>query len=73
MDLGTRKEVIDIANSMSQVGLDKGGMWEMARNKSEQDKTLQKQKNSHSKASVGLESGSIGGTKKSTRRMRRQK
>eukprot|EP00934_Nitzschia_sp_Nitz4_P001280 Nitzschia sp. Nitz4//scaffold322_size40381//18114//18731//NITZ4_007562-RA/size40381-processed-gene-0.22-mRNA-1//-1//CDS//3329547833//1280//frame0 len=44
MDITTRREVIDIANSQSQGGLDRGGMWEMARSMAEQQKNFHKQK-----------------------------
>lgn len=75
MDLGTRKEVIEIANSQAQGGLDKGGMWEMARIMAQQQEDLKAKKSQHSKkSSVGLESGSNKEDKNSsTRRRRRRK
>ena len=54
MDFQMRKEVIDVANSQSQGGLDKGGMWEMARAMAEQEKSLSRK--SKSGFSVGIES-----------------
>lgn len=44
IDLSTRKEVIEVANSLSQGGLDRGGMWEMARTMAEEEKSLQMKK-----------------------------
>jgi DnaJ-class molecular chaperone len=75
MDLTTRKEVIDIANNQSQGGLDKGGMWEMARNMAEQEKNLKKQKNNHhhSKKSIGLEESAGPSQGSNTTRRRRRK
>ena len=74
MDLATRKEVIDIA-TQSQGGLDKGGMWEMARNMAEQERNFRNQRNNnhHSNNSIGLESGGPNQGSNSTRRRRRKK
>ena len=46
MDMSTRREVIDLAESQSQGGLDRGGMWEMARAMADQEKSLKKSKRS---------------------------
>jgi DnaJ-class molecular chaperone len=73
MDLATRKEVMDIAESQSQGGLDKGGMWEMARNMAEQEKSLKNQKQNFTKTSVGVEAGAGGqGTNNGPRRRKRR-
>jgi hypothetical protein len=53
MDLKTRKEVIDVAAQQSQGGLDRGGMWAMARSMAEQDQALLHQK-AEFKRTVGL-------------------
>ncbi|OEU16165.1 hypothetical protein FRACYDRAFT_143143, partial [Fragilariopsis cylindrus CCMP1102] len=72
MDLAIRKEVIDIA-TQSQGGLDKGGMWEMARNMAEQERNFRNQRNNnhHSNNSIGLESGGPSQGSNSKRRRRR--
>jgi hypothetical protein len=49
MDMKTRKEVIDVVNSQSQGGLDRGGMWEMARKMADQEKMLKDQTIKHIK------------------------
>lgn len=77
MDLKTRKDVIDIANHQAQGGLDKGGMWEMARAMAEQAKSLSTHPRSGlSKAqSIGVEaraSESPGSAESSSRRRRRR-
>lgn len=53
MDLATRKEVMDIAKSQSQGGLDRGGMWEMARAMAEQDQSLRKKKKDY-QGTIGI-------------------
>ena len=74
MDFGTRKEVIDIANNQSQGGLDKGGMWEMARTMAQQEENLKKKKHHYSmSSSIGLESGSKQDRTNSPPRRRRKK
>lgn len=72
MDLATRKEVVNMVETQSQGGLDKGGMWEMARNMAEQEKSLKNQKQNHAKTPVGLKAGTQG-TASSARRRRRRK
>jgi DnaJ-class molecular chaperone len=52
MDMSTRREVIEIAESQSQGGLDRGGMWEMARAMADQEKSLKK--STHSGPPVGI-------------------
>jgi hypothetical protein len=55
MDMSTRREVIEIAESQSQGGLDRGGMWEMARAMADQVKSLKKSKHGSSSGSpVGI-------------------
>jgi DnaJ-class molecular chaperone len=56
IDLATRKEVIHVANSQSQGGLDRGGMWEMARVMAEQENNLRNKKMDFS-PSVGIDAG----------------
>jgi DnaJ domain len=56
IDLASRKEIIDIANTQSQGGLDRGGMWEMARAMAEQERNL-RDKNEFS-GSIGIDAGS---------------
>ena len=46
MDLQTRKEVAEVA-SLSQGGLDKGGMWEMARSMADQQRNIGNLKQKH--------------------------
>jgi DnaJ-class molecular chaperone len=58
MDIKTRKEVIDVVNNQAQGGLDRGGMWEMARKMAEQEEMLKHQKRRFKNATVGLESSS---------------
>lgn len=58
IELATRREVIDVANTQSQGGLDRGGMWEMAREMAEQERGLQKRKMDFSPSSIGIESRS---------------
>jgi phage shock protein A len=76
MDLKTRKEVIDVAESQSQGGLDKGGMWEMARSMAEQEQALMNQKSKFNR-SVGVAQSSSSSlcatecTEPSVRRRRR--
>mmetsp|Transcript_12829 Transcript_12829/g.29983 ORF Transcript_12829/g.29983 Transcript_12829/m.29983 type:complete len:228 (+) Transcript_12829:172-855(+) len=53
MDMKTRKEVIDTYNQQAQGGLDRGGMWEMARRMAEEDAFLKENKNKI-KRSIGL-------------------
>jgi len=53
IDLATRKEVISVANTQSQGGLDRGGMWEMARAMAEQEINVSKRKTDFS-ASIGI-------------------
>jgi hypothetical protein len=55
MDMSTRREVIEIAESQSQGGLDRGGMWEMARAMADQEKSLKKSKHSGPSVPVGIE------------------
>jgi DnaJ-class molecular chaperone len=57
MDVATRKEVIDMARSQSQGGLDRGGMWEMARAMAEQEESLRKKKQDYHQGAIGIESG----------------
>ena len=59
MDMKTRKEVIDVANQQAQGGLDRGGMWEMARRMAEEDSILKDSKNRF-KRTVGLKQSSVG-------------
>ena len=68
MDINTRKEVIDVVKNQSQGGLDKGGMWEMARTMAEQEESLKQKKLKFGKARVGVESSS-----ESNARRRRKK
>lgn len=53
MDLATRREVIDMAKSQSQGGLDRGGMWEMARAMAEQEESLRKTKKDY-QGTIGI-------------------
>ena len=53
MDLKTRKEVIDMANTQSQGGLDRGGMWEMARAMAEQEDSLRNKKKDY-QGTIGI-------------------
>jgi curved DNA-binding protein CbpA len=64
MDLQTRKEVVDIVKSdQAQGGLDKGGMWEMARAMAQQEESLLAKNNKNNKskgeneAFKGIDSG----------------
>ena len=73
MDVATRKEVVEIANTQAQGGLDRGGMWEMARAMAEQEKNMSKKKGEFS-GSIGIESDSTREpTSLHTRRWRRRK
>lgn len=56
MDFGTRKEVTEIAKSQSQGGLDRGGMWEMARAMAQQEESLRKKKGDF-RGTIGIDSG----------------
>lgn len=58
MDMKTRKEVIDVANQQAQGGLDRGGMWEMARRMAEEELILKDSKNRF-KRTVGLRQSSV--------------
>ena len=69
MDLSTRKKVIKVANSQSQGGLDRGGMWEMARAMEEQEKILKNEKGGF-KTTAKVESGS--NAERNSRRRRRK-
>ena len=69
MDLRTRKEVIEAATEQSQGGLDRGGMWEMARNMAQQQESL-KNKKKRFKTTVGIEEPNS--TSTNTRRRRRR-
>lgn len=71
MDIATRKEVIDIANSQSQGGLDRGGMWEMARSMAEQQESLRKKKGDF-KGTIGIASDEQEKPAASPRRRRRK-
>ncbi|KAL3926429.1 MAG: hypothetical protein SGARI_005613 [Bacillariaceae sp.] len=71
MDIQTRKEVIDMS-SQAQGGLDRGGMWEMARKMAEQEEMLKDQKRKFKKGAIGLEESSVSDSKTSTRRRRRR-
>jgi DnaJ-class molecular chaperone len=71
MDLNTRKEVINMANIQSQGGLDKGGMWEMARVMAQQEESLKKQKKNF-KSSLGIGS-EISSEETSSRRRRKRR
>ncbi len=71
MDIATRKEVVDIANSQSQGGLDRGGMWEMARSMAEQEKSLRQKKGDYT-GTIGVESGETKEPVVSSRRRRRK-
>jgi hypothetical protein len=69
MDLMTRKEVIEVGENLAQGGLDRGGMWEMARRMAEQEEMLKHQKGKFKKTSLGLE-GSPSAPSSSVRRRR---
>lgn len=71
MDIATRKEVIDIANAQSQGGLDRGGMWEMARAMAENEKVLSKRKGETS-GTIKIENGATVEAAASSRRRRRK-
>jgi hypothetical protein len=74
MHLSTRKQVIDLVHeNQSQGGLDKGGMWEMARNMARQQETLVRhQKDNFGRpTSIALESGSNSSSSGQRRRRKR--
>ncbi|KAL3919908.1 MAG: hypothetical protein SGARI_007082, partial [Bacillariaceae sp.] len=55
MDMTKRKQVIDVVNNQAQGGLDRGGMWEMARKMAEQEEILKHQKQKFKKGDVKIE------------------
>lgn len=72
MDLQTRKEVAEAA-SQAQGGLDKGGMWEMARAMAAQQEMMSNLKEKHStNATQRVEAGSAASTGNQRRRRRRK-
>jgi DnaJ-class molecular chaperone len=71
MDRATRKEVVEVANSQSQGGLDRGGMWEMARSMAEQEESLRKKKGDF-RGTIGIDSDEKGKPAASPRRRRRK-
>jgi hypothetical protein len=70
MDMKTRREVIDVVNEQAQGGLDRGGMWEMARKMAEEERFLKENKNKIERK-VGLEQQSASNS--SLQRRRRKK
>jgi len=70
MDMKTRREVIDVVNEQAQGGLDRGGMWEMARKMAEEERFLMENKNKIERK-VGLEQQSVSNS--SLQRRRRKK
>jgi curved DNA-binding protein CbpA len=73
MDIQTRKEVIDVVNNQAQGGLDRGGMWEMARKMAEQEEMLKDQKRKFKNPTIGLESSSSSELQNSSNVRRRRK
>ncbi|KAG7363221.1 chaperone protein DnaJ [Nitzschia inconspicua] len=71
MDISTRKEVIDVVHNQAQGGLDRGGMWEMARKMAEQEELLKDKKRNFKKTPLGLE-GSGNSSSSSGRRRRKR-
>jgi hypothetical protein len=72
MDMQTRKEVINVVQSQAQGGLDRGGMWEMARKMAEQEEMLKGQKHKYPKTFVRLETGTSVSPSSSVRRKRKR-
>ena len=72
MDIKTRKEVIDVYNQQVQGGLDRGGMWEMARRMAEEETFLMENKNKI-KRTVGLHDAKADTNASVQRRRRRKK
>mmetsp|Transcript_8922 Transcript_8922/g.18535 ORF Transcript_8922/g.18535 Transcript_8922/m.18535 type:complete len:226 (+) Transcript_8922:62-739(+) len=73
IDMKTRREVIDVVKqSQAQGGLDRGGVWEMARRMAEEEAILLENKNKI-KRSVGLDAGAKSDTNSSLGRRRRKK
>uniref|UniRef100_A0A7S4AQN7 J domain-containing protein n=1 Tax=Pseudo-nitzschia australis TaxID=44445 RepID=A0A7S4AQN7_9STRA len=72
MDIKTRKEVIDVYNQQVQGGLDRGGMWEMARRMAEEEAFLMKNKNKI-KRTVGLHDAKADTNPSVQRRRRKRK
>jgi DnaJ domain len=70
MDMKTRKEVIDVVHSHAQGGLDRGGMWEMARTMAEQQELLKQQKQKFQKTALGLPGSSDSSSSARRRRKR---
>lgn len=73
MDLQTRKEVAEVASTQAQGGLDKGGMWEMARAMAEQQKNIGNLKKKHAgNQTQRVEAGSSSDGGNNRRRRRRK-
>lgn len=73
MDIVTRKKVIDVANNQVQGGMDRGGMWEMARKMAEQEEILKDRKQNFDKTPLGVEgSKDIPSSSSSVRRKRKR-
>jgi DnaJ-class molecular chaperone len=70
IDLATRKEVVSVAKTCAQGGLDRGGMWEMARAMAEQEKSLRDRKTDFS-APIGIHGESTNTNPGMSRRKRR--
>lgn len=73
MDMKTRREVIDVVkNAQAQGGLDRGGIWEMARRMAEEEEILKENKNKI-KRTVGLNDGGKSPANSGLQRRRRKK
>lgn len=73
MDMKTRREVIDVVkNAQAQGGLDRGGIWEMARRMAEEEEILKENKNKI-KRTVGLNDGGKSLANSGLQRRRRKK
>ena len=73
MDMKTRREVIDVVkNEQAQGGLDRGGIWEMARRMAEEEAILKENKNKI-KRTVGLNDGGKSSANSGLQRRRRKK
>ena len=73
MDIKTRKEVIDVFKNQAQGGLDRGGIWEMARKMAEQEEMLRDQKRKFKNPTIGLESSSSSTEQNASSNVRRRR
>ena len=74
MDCATRKEVVDlIKTNQAQGGLDKGGMWEMAKTMALQEANFKATKGKEVRGSKGINSGETFTVQRKVRRRRRTK